>query len=285
MKPIFLWNGWHTGDVVLLRPLVRHILDNHAVEVTLGCYRNHAYMLDDLGVEVISSDYDDYDGRNSLGALDLSYLCPRDHVPINTWVGNYEDLIPPSWPTIIEAVNRQAAEKGHPLRLVSRWIPDIDFRFVDVPVEGNAVYLETTASRSGHSDFEFDLQEVSKRFPGLNFYCTSHPHYYAANLFDCSRLNIVELSNLSNRCVALVGKGSGPFCCTLTDANRYKPRAIMDFHDPFRKMNREKYRFWDYPGSRLRYLDTADELIEFLEDVVRMDNELVAIGGARDRYR
>ena len=267
MKPLFIWNGFHSGDIIMMRPLIRHILNEHDVQVAVGCYRNHAYLLDDLGVEIIASKYDDADGPESRSPLDLSYLCPRDHVAINTWVGNYPDLIPPSWPTTVKAFNRQAAEQSHPIRLHSRSVPNIEFRYVNMAVRENAIYVENGTVRSGHSWFAFDMQRLSREFPGLNFYCVSHPYYYARNLIDCSHLNLVELSSLSNRCVALIGKGSGPFVCTLTEANRYKPRAIMNFHDPLGMLSPAEYRFWDYRDSPLVYLDTHAELVNFLKNV------------------
>ncbi|MCP4679328.1 MAG: hypothetical protein GY854_28335 [Deltaproteobacteria bacterium] len=252
----------------MMRPLIRHILNENDIQITVGCYRNYAYLFADLGVVVIASDHDDFDGPKSLGALDLSYLCPDDHIPINTWVGNYPELTPPSWPTIVETFNRQAREQGHPIRLKSGLVPDIDFRHMNVPVRENAIYIENGTVRSGHSVFSFDMQRLSGTFPALNFYCTAHPFHYAENMYNCSHLNLVELSALSNRCVALIGKGSGPFCCTLTDANRYKPRGIMRFHDPVGEKSPSQYRFWDYPGSPLEYLNSEDDLIGFLNRVV-----------------
>lgn len=264
MKGLFLWNGWHAGDFIMLRPLVRCLQDTHDVPVAVGCYRNYAYLLEDLGVEVFASEFDDADGPESRSPLDLSYLCPRGFVPINTWVGNYPDLVPPSWPTMIEAFNRQCAEQGLSLRLHSRTVPTIDFPHVSMAVRPNGVYVENGQVRSGHSRFAFHVQRLARAFPALNFYCTADPRCYARNVFDCSQLNLVELSSLSNRCVALVGKGSGPFVCTLTSANRYKPRAIMNFHDPLGAKSRLAYRFWDYPGSPLEYLESHEELAGYL---------------------
>ncbi len=269
MQPLFIWNGFHRGDIIMTRPIVRQVLNDFDIKVTVGCYRNHAYLFDDLGVDVISSSYDDNDA--GLGPLDLSYLCPADHVAINTWVGNYLDLLPPSWPTMIRAFNRQASERDHPVRLHNRGVPNIDFRFINVSVLPNAVYVENGMVRSSHSRFQFDMQRISADFPELNFYCTSDPLYHGRNLFDCSKLNLVELASVSNRCVALVGKGSGPFVCTLTTANRHKPRAIMNFHDPRGTLDDDEFTFWDYPESPLQYLDTYEDLHFFLTKVASRD--------------
>jgi hypothetical protein len=267
MNGLFLWNGWHAGDILMLRPLLRCVQHAQDGPVAVGCYRNHAYLLQDLGVDVFASEFDDADGPDSRSPLDLSYLCPRGFVPINTWVGNYPDLIPPSWPTMVEAFNRQCAEQGLSLRLHSRAVPSIDFPHLRVAIRPNGVYVENGQVRSGHSRFAFDVQRLAREFPTLNFYCTAHPHTAADNVFDCSHLNLVELSSLSNRCVALVGKGSGPFVCTLTSANRYKPRAIMNFHDPLGTKPPLAYRFWDFPGSPLEYLESHEELTGFLRRV------------------
>lgn len=265
---IFIWNGWHIGDVVILRPLIQHILNEHDVTVAVGCYHNHAYMFDRLGVEVISCKYDDEDDPAGPGPLDLSYLCPKGYTPLSTWVGNYPDLMPPSWPTTIEAVNRQAAEQGLTLRLKSNLVHDINFAHINVCVRENGVYIENGKVRSGHSAFEFNMQRLSRDFPSLNFYCVSDPIHYSGNLFDCRKLTIDELAAVANRCVALVGKGSGPFVCTLSDANRYKPRAIMCFQDPTGVQDSSTYRFWDYPNSPLEYLFDYKDLAGFLTRIV-----------------
>ena len=54
MHKLFFWNNWHNGDLVLCRPLARHVLDRHDVEIAWGCWRNQAYIVEDLPVRVIA---------------------------------------------------------------------------------------------------------------------------------------------------------------------------------------------------------------------------------------
>ena len=137
----------------------------------------------------------------------------------------------------------------------------ISFSHKDIPVKPNSIYLENGHTRSGHSDFIFDLNLLSSLFPDINFYCTSSPNSEAKNVIDCSNLNLVELSSISNKCSLIIGKGSGPFLCTYTEINRYKPKAVVGF-----KLNQGYVKFWSYDNSPLQYLNTIEEVYSFIKN-------------------
>ena len=101
---------------------------------------------------------------------------------------------------------------------------------------------------------------LSKNFQHLNFYTTSAFNGTFNNVTDCSHLNLVQLSSLSNKCDLIIGKGSGPFLTTYTDCNRFKPRAVVGFD-----LNRFQ-SFWDYPRNPLIYIHTMDDVINFIKN-------------------
>jgi predicted O-linked N-acetylglucosamine transferase (SPINDLY family) len=261
MHKLFFWLNWRAGDLSLTRPLVRQVLDRHDVQIAFGCWQNQAYIVEDLPVRMCIDPRSD--PPNNTTPESLVHLCPPGYLPIYLWVGKYVETLSHHWPAMVELYNRQVCEHGLPdLVIASRFVPMLDFPPVEVHLGKNAIFIENGVARSKHSDFEFDMVELSKVFPDFTFYCTSSPSIALPNVVDCSTFNLRVLSSISNRCLAILGKGSGPFCSTFTEANRYKPRAILRYH-PISVAP----RLWDYPGYPLQYLETHAEVIDFLRRV------------------
>ncbi|MDZ4852400.1 MAG: hypothetical protein SGI77_24190 [Pirellulaceae bacterium] len=263
MHKLFFWLNWHAGDLALTRPLVRQILAVHDVQITWGCWRNQAHIVEDLPVKVVIDPRDDkFTGPQRPS---LMHLCPPGHIPVCLWVGVYPDTNSHQWEAVVEIYNRQVRDLGFPmLQISSNYVPMLDFAVVDVTVAENAIFVENGATRSGHSSFEFDLPNLAYAFPEFNFYSTADPKCELPNVFNCGQFNLRELSSVSNQCIAIVGKGSGPFCSTLTEINRYKPRAVMRYHPVGLAQT-----IWDYPGNPLQHLESQDDLLRFLQTVRR----------------
>jgi hypothetical protein len=183
-------------------------------------------------------------------------------IPINTWCGFFPDIDVQhhhNWSNIVKTWNRQAADHGIGVMLTDNEVPMIHFaRRPRFRVTGRAVYVENGPTRSGHCDYVFDMEDLGARFPDLRFCCTSKPNSSRPNVIDCSTGDLVDLSAISDQCEAIVGKGSGPFMCTLTYPNLLKPKAVIDFKAP---------RFWEYRNNPLQYLSGTPDLLSFLEAV------------------
>jgi predicted O-linked N-acetylglucosamine transferase (SPINDLY family) len=257
MHKLFFYNNWHNGDIIFERPLVRRILDRYPnVQITWGCWRNHKVLIQDLPVTVIAHANDDREPGPG-----LPDLCPADHKIIYLWVGQYPDTRHTRWSNVVEVYNRQVKSHGLDLMIACGDVPMVDFPFIEIATLNNAVYVENGPVRAMQSKFDFDMRQLSAAFPDLNFYCTSDPKWSAPNVFNCGKLNLVQLSALSNRCDALIGKGSGTFACAMTEVNRYKPQALMNFH------SYDGATFWEYPGCTTEYLETYEQLVQFLQQV------------------
>jgi predicted O-linked N-acetylglucosamine transferase (SPINDLY family) len=257
MTKLFFFNNWHNGDIIFNKPLVRAVLDRHDVEITWGCWRNHKVLIEDLPIRVIAHENDDKQPG------DLTTLRPADHYPIYLWVGQYPDTRHTSWKNSVEVYNRQVTAHKLPLQIVSRHVPMVEFPHLDIAVLENAIYVENGPVRSFQSSFTYDMRALSEAFPQMNFYCTADPVWKAPNLISCAHLNLVQLSAISNRCDAIVGKGSGAFACAMTEVNRFKPQAVMGFK------SHDGPTFWEYPGSPLQYLNSQEELHHFLAGVAQ----------------
>ncbi|HTW95930.1 MAG TPA: hypothetical protein VMD30_14100 [Tepidisphaeraceae bacterium] len=255
MAKLFLWNNGHALDLIFQRPLVERILDRYpGTAIAWGCHKDHAILLGDLPVTVLS-----HPNAPQTGA-DFTPLCPAGFVSIYLSLDQYADTQHRCWRNIVEVFNRQAAARGLRMPLETGQTPMIDFPAVDISVRPNAIYVENGPVQ-GPSKFEFDVEKLCRDFPQFNIYCTADAKCQAPNLFDASSLNLVELSSLSNHCVALIGKGGSALACAMTRANRFKPQAILDYRDDHRPT------FWEYPGNPMWYVRGYLELRQFLESL------------------
>jgi len=265
--PLYLYNDLHFGDQCFTRPLYRAILASGAVDLAIGVFRNHLPLVEDLAEEGATILVSDYEDRGPSPIFSLRHECPPDRIPISTWLGEYEDTREHQWRNVVEVFLRQCRERRieNPVHFELEPTPMIDFRPrpLEPSVPARTVYLDDSETRSGHSAFRFDLERLARRFPDLYFLCTAEPGLKAPNILDGSRFDLRDLSSLSNACLAILGKGSGPFCCTYTEVNRFKPRAVCGYR------SRTSPTFWDYEGNPLLYLDTMDEVEAFLERVHR----------------
>ncbi len=255
MKKIYLFNDWHNGDVITNRALVRELL-RYDLDMVLGSYSDRYYLVSDLPVRHVV-----HPGREG-ESQSLQAMCPDGYCAVNTWCGTFPDIDAKShhnWCTIVETFNRQSERLGIGVLLSSRETPMIDFESrYTFTLRGRPIYLENGKPRSGHCEYDYDLRVLGPRYPEFTFYCTANPGCEGPGIVDCSGRNLVELSCVSNLCEAIIGKGSGPFLCTYTEANRLKPRAVMRFRAP---------TFWHYRNNPLRYLESEGELFQFLDDV------------------
>ncbi len=262
MIRLYLYNNLHAGDVLFSRPLYRQLAADGRFQLLLGAHRNNAYLLEDLVGPRCALHVSDYLEQGPTVLYDLGADCPDDHLAISTWLGEYPDTGNHQWRNVVEVCRRQLAAHGiewQPQAPVAE-VPMLDFapRTLAPRLSRRAIYVDNSAPRSGHSEFRFDLRALAERFPTHALLTTARPDVTADNLVDGSRLDLRELSLLSEQCDAVLGKGSGPFCCTYTEANRYRPRAVCGYHST------SSPTFWDYQGNPLRYLTTMAEVLDFV---------------------
>lgn len=257
----------HNGDALTTRPLLKRLVEaGH--DVVVGCPANHAYLFADLPVTVGITCADDRDPVNTQQTKNvLAYQAyGGDRKLANVWLGTYPDLdakFGHNWANVVKTFNRQvpsaAIEVGEVPML-------FDWKTPLTPAKrGRCVYLENGSVRSGHCTHEFDVKDLCQRFPNLTFCCISDPDWRELdgihNVLGYGWRNLMELSRLSDSCVAAVGKGSGPFFAAFTEANRTKPRCVVGY----RPLAPHKGPFWQYPGNATEYVDGTEGLYSFLE--------------------
>lgn len=258
---IYLYNNWHYGDLIFLMPLYKKLAASSLFNIKVGIHKNAAYLYENF----ISNSFDliiSNDANEDNKAQDLKELCPPNFLPINTWLGQYPETQSHTWKSTVMMFNHKMFENNIPyiLHFDLRTVPMVEFPNMAITVKPNSIYIENGITRSGHSNFMFDLELLAEYFPNINFYCTANPKIQANNFIDCSNKNFIELSNISNKCIAILGKGSGPFLCTYTEDNRYKPRAVCGYNTKSWK------KFWIYQNNPLVYINDMEEVINFIKN-------------------
>lgn len=260
MIELYLYNNLHAGDQLFSRPLYRALAATGRFALVLGAHRNNAYLFEDLQGPNVRLHVSDYVERGPTVLYDLGADAPAGSLPVSTWLGEYPDTGNHQWRHVVEVCRRQLADHGIDWQVDIENVPMLDFapRALSAQVRRPAIYIDNSRCRSGQSDFEFDLDALARRAPDHALICTQRTDSTATNVVDASHLDLRDLSTLSEQCDLVLGKGSGPFCCTYTEANRFRPRAVCGYHSELSPT------FWDYEGNPLQYLDTMAEVLEFV---------------------
>jgi len=255
LAKLHIINTWHSGDALLTRPMISSLKPHF--DLTLECTQQAAYLWADLGLPI-------FPGRPDNPTHDSEFR-PRDAIGVNLWFGTYIDLLHTHGMTIIcqaHTFNRRMTELGLPWKMtIPGEPPPVDFVPVppDVPIRPRSILVENGPAHSNQSNFDLNacLPQLVADFPQNNFYCASPPPLSAQNIFDLSSLNLIQLSQVGDKCAAFVTRGSGINAACYTRASMLKPRCILG---------------WTYGmiiwHNRVDYLYTQEQLTEFVRRAI-----------------
>jgi len=230
----FIHNSIHAGDAILSRPVIKAVRESFPeVEITLECMEANKYLWEDLGLPIIA-----YEGNTPYYGAAPTANCPPDAVFINIWFGLYPDILHNyqlTYDNTVHTFNRIMQEKGldHLYQLQTpESTPSIEFYAIpQLPfkIVKNSVLVENGKTLSTQNNFPINdyLEQIAKAFPELVFYCSAEPPIKAPNIVDCSKLNLLQLSELSDHCKGFLVRGSGVNAATFTEPNRFKPRCYV----------------------------------------------------------
>jgi hypothetical protein len=257
---LFLWLNQGNGDLLLTIPVLELLLESYPdVDVKFACYESQAYFLEHLPIEVIpvQGNFMDIPSReNFFKKIDPKLY--EGYIPMQLWGGLYNHNL--AWKDQVKTFNNQCKENNLDIYLDDSQLRFVELPKVDVEVVDKAVYLENGFTVSGHSFFHFDVYKLSLMFPRLNFYTTFPVNFVAKNVYDCSKMNLIELSNVSKKCCLMLGKGSAPYVCTLSEANKDKEKYLFGFRYEFKK--------WD-ESDKTVLLNTEKEMFDILRPINR----------------
>lgn len=262
MTHLFLYHNGRRGDVMLCRALYRAVLAHGGFEVTLGVCRTDRELVTDLAgprCRIVVGDY----GNTPFGApFDLAAYCPSGAIPIDIWLGGTNSQPSRQWPDVVDAFHRDLRRLGIAAVVAEPTgeVPMLDFAGpIEVPaLRRRAVFVDNARTEQESSYFVYDLARLARVLPDHDLLCTAAPAARAPNLVDIGALSWPQRSRLSEGCEALVGSTFDPFVVTMTEANRWRPKALCG-HDA-----RVTPPLWDYAGNPMELLTTMDELVDFL---------------------
>ena len=233
MTHFFIHNSFHSGDVILTRAVIQAVrISFPGVKITLECDEVSAYLWQDLDLAIALYQGSEYKGTEP------TPNCPDDAIFVNMWFGVFDDILKfygMTYQNNVHAFNRQMYQHrlNHQYLLpIPIQTPTINFfGQVDkeIEVRENSILVENGEVFSNQSYFYLNehLKQIALDFPQLNFYCSAPPKYQATNLVDCSGTNLKQLSQIGDKSIGLLMKGSAVNAACQTEINRYKPRCIV----------------------------------------------------------
>jgi hypothetical protein len=193
-------------------------------------------------------------------------LCPTGAIPLPLVPGSVPEAPSYQWADALDGLCDALAARGLPCDLPAdaERVPMLDFHAALPPPDPAqcaarpTIWLDLDHAGDDAYHFVYDLERLALALPECDFACTRRVEFPTRQFRDVSRAAAVERSKWSEACVALVGTTPWPFHLTLTERNRFKPKALCGVdarvHAPL----------WDYPGNPLELLAGMDDLVDFL---------------------
>ncbi len=274
MTHFFIHNSFHGGDVILTRAVIQAIrMSFPGVKITLECDEVSAYLWQDLDLAIALYQGSEYKGTEP------TQNCPDNAIFVNMWFGVFDDILKlygMTYQNNVHTFNRQMYQQhlNHKYLLpIPIQTPMINFFGQvekEIEVRENSILVENGEVFSSQNYFYLNehLKQIASDFPRLNFYCSAPPQYQATNLVDCSGMNLKELSQIGDKCIGLLMKGSAINAACQTEINRYKPRCIVGWDLPF--------KLWDNLENPVVYANNYGEVKEFILKVSSNCNEVLS---------
>jgi hypothetical protein len=265
----FIHNSFHAGDVLLTKLLIIALREKYPdLQITLECRERYRYLWEDLTIPVMA-----YEGSNHFTTIPTPN-CPHEAVFLNMWFGVYYDILSTydlTYANSVHTFNRQMQQNDldgiyrlslpqSPPVLTFYAKPKLPFQ-----IKKNSVFIENGKTFSGQNVCPINeyLEDISILFSELTFYCSAPPPLTTSNLIDCSNCNLIQLSEISNYCKALITIGSGANAATYTENNRFKPRCLVGMNFPV--------KIWD--NTIQNPVFTAKSLFDVLTFLHLVSNE------------
>ncbi len=270
MAHFFIHNSFHSGDVILTRAVIQAVrISFSGAKITLECAEVSTYLWQDLDLAIALYQGSKYQGTEP------TPNCPPDAIFVNMWFGVFDDILKlygMTYQNNVHTFNRQMYQQhlNHKYLLpIPIYTPMITFfgqPEKEIEVRENSILVENGEVFSNQNYFYLNehLKQIASDFPQLNFYCSDQPKFTASNIIDCSGMNLKELSQVGDKCIGLLMKGSAINAACQTEINRYKPRCIVGWDLP--------EKLWDNWENPVVYAKNYGELKAFLSSLGVAEN-------------
>lgn len=245
MGKIVFYNGFHVGDIVISKPIVRELIKFFPDKKPFYAHNNNPIITSDLCEYISPTDI-----RINNDIFIQEY---NDTLIVNTWLGSTQNkalkIITNSNPDIahldfqIIQFNYLLRQHGYNINLdylldkPDRYIWDLKDIYLPtnfvIPKE-KKVLIFNMPSLSGQADnidqTEF-IVNIANKFPKIKF-CTTNIDISLSNILYLGKditqrgLDLFQFAEFSKRCNIIVGNGSGPLMFTWIKDNIMDPKKI-----------------------------------------------------------
>jgi len=219
MKALIFYNDYHKGDCHLCRSFLKNIaISNPGWKF----YRSHAIerTLHDVPMEYIKEILPDIFAANiHIGQKHGKYTKP--------WKSRFHGICPDGY----KAMFRSICEKYNLICNVSDYIPVIDYSLFDIQkidsffsfIQKSCVIVSNGDVLSGQIH-NFSMDPIIERLKSFFTVVTTKDRkkkgeYYIGNIVGRYDEDLSELSYLSTRAYAIVGRSSGPYVFSIVKEN------------------------------------------------------------------
>lgn len=247
---IIFFNHYHRGDIFTTKEYIRHLMQLMPDSRFEYWHFNHPKLILDVNIPL----------TNLPNQLDhkVQFYEQGEVLAINTWVGAWWDIFAKNeganfntfhdiWTKIFEKVNLKVRDSRE------SYIPRTDYSFYNVKnvdeylskSNKKRILICNGKAMSGQS-FDYDMSDyintLAPKFEDIDFICTKKFSTNALNVLftddiiqdkeeffngvmpywvDTKICDLNEISYLSTKCDAIIGKNSGPstFCSTFDNLN------------------------------------------------------------------
>ena len=204
----------------------------------LQCRAPMQYLWADYGLKI-------FEAQQDYSLLNPTPQCPPGYEFFQTWFGTFSDILGYyglSPTNQIHTINRQMHYHNTHNFLDLPTKPEeavLNLRDLGLQLAPNTILVENGPAWSGQCNhgIGYYIGKLATEFPQFQYLCSHLPGVSMRNVHDGSKFNLLQLSDLSNKCVAFITQASGVNACTYTKHNLGKLRIFFGFNYP--------YKIWD----------------------------------------
>jgi hypothetical protein len=206
------------------------------VQMILECEAPRKYLWQDYGYPIVTTTPNYID-------IKPTPSCPKDYLFFNMWFGVFNDILCTyglSHINHVHTFNRQMMYyKLNSFLDLPTGPPVLKLRDLGLNVPPNTVLVENGPCSSGQCNNSINtiLSQLIKNFPNLNFLLSYDIGLKDQNVVSGWGHNLLQLSDLSNKCIGFITQASGVNAASYTAANIGKPRVFFGWN--------YIYKIWD----------------------------------------
>lgn len=227
MKKLLFFNDWHNGDIHMSREYVKDLVSIFKPEETYYYHINNPTILKDL---------------ERIKHTNIKNIQPN--LVINTWIGQFwhinNNFNGCNFLSYYNVMKELYSKLGilTSLKEIENYIPSIDYTKFNIQSfksdklknKKNILFCNNLVNSKQSQNFDFSdiINNLSKSYKNINFIITNHNPkvilsdnvFYTTDVITgFEKFDLNEISYLSTKCDAIIGRSSGPYSFSVVKEN------------------------------------------------------------------